>query len=181
MTKKTLKRSVVAVPQDLAAAAKFIADIAVEQRAIDAVNTRLNSRLDRLKEEAAEKVQVRQRRIDDLVTGLFAFAQANRTELTDSDKKKSVDLPVGTFGWRLTPPAVTLRNVDAVLKQLREKRLTRFIRVKKTVDKEAMLKEPGAAGQVKGVKIGQHEEFFVKPDKTDAEIAAGVDKLKKLT
>ena len=43
----------------------------------------------------------------------------------------------------------------------------------------AMLKEPETAKTVKGVSIGQHEEFIAKPSELEVEIAIEVDKLKK--
>ena len=61
-----------------------------------------------------------------------------------------------------------------------KRRLKQFIRVKQEVDKEAMLKEPDVAKSVKGVTIGQHEEFMVKPAELELEITSDVSKFKKV-
>ncbi len=113
--------------------------------------------------------------------GLFAYAEAHRDELTNHGKRKTVEVPTGTFGWRMTPPAVTLRGIEQILGSLKSLKLGRFIRTQEEVDKEAMLKEPDVAKTVKGVSIGQHEEFVAKPAELEVEIATHVDKLKKAT
>jgi len=89
-------------------------------------------------------------------------------------------LPTGFFGWRSTPPAVSLKNIKAVLKKLKELGLKRFIRIKEEPDKEAMLKEPEVAKSVKGVSITQYEEFFIKPLELEVEIVKKLAKKNKL-
>jgi len=79
----------------------------------------------------------------------------------------------------MTPPAVSLRDVLTVLKNLKSLGLERFIRTKEEVSKEALLKESDVAKTVKGVTIAQHEEFTVKPADLEVEIAIQADKLKK--
>jgi len=120
-----------------------------------------------------------QEKVSQLVEGLFAFAEAHRDELTDHGKRKTVEVPTGIFGWRMTPPAVKLRDVESILESLKALKLERFIRTKEEVDKEAMLKEPEVAGTVKGVSIGQHEDFVAKPSELKVEIVTQVDKLKR--
>jgi len=81
----------------------------------------------------------------------------------------------------MTPLSVSLRDAESILKSLRSLGLQRFIRIKEEVSKEAMLKEPDVAKTVKGVFIGQREEFVAKPTELEIEIATQVDKLKKAT
>ena len=173
------KRAVVAVPRSLNEAAQFLAEIGQEQRATDKIQSGLNAKVDELKAKAMVDVEPHQKNISELVEGLFAFAEAHRDELTNGGKHKTVEVPTGTFGWRMTPPAVKLRDVESILKSLKSLKLKRFIRTKEEVDKEAMLKEPETAKTVKGVSIGQHEEFIAKPSELEVEIAIEVDKLKK--
>ena len=175
-----LKKRVVAVPKSLEEAAQFLARIGEEQRAVDEIQLNLNTIVDRLKAQAIVDAEPHQESVSQLVEGLFAFAETHRDELTDGGKRKTVEVPTGTFGWRMTPSAVSLRNIEAILKNLRLLKLTRFIRVKKEVDKEAMLKEPKVAKTVKGVSINQHEDFVAKPSKLKVEIATNVKKLKKV-
>jgi len=173
------KRSVVAVPKSLNEAAQFLAEIGQEQRATDKIRSDLNATVDELKAKAMADDEPHQKKISQLVEGLFAFAEAHRDELTDGGKRKTVEVPTGTFGWRMTPPSVKLRDIESILESLRELKLKRFIRTKEEIDKEAMLKEPEVAKTVKGVSISQHEEFVAKPAELEVEIATQVDKLKK--
>ncbi|MDP1815175.1 MAG: host-nuclease inhibitor Gam family protein [Leadbetterella sp.] len=173
------KKVVIAVPKSLNEAAQFLAEIGQEQRATDKIQSDLNAKVDELKAKAMADVKPHQEKVSQLVEGLFAYAEAHRDELTDGGKRKTVEVPTGTFGWRMTPPAVSLRGVKSILKSLKSLKLKRFIRTKEEVDKGAMLKEPDVAKTVTGVSISQREEFVAKPAVLEVEIATQVDKLKK--
>ncbi|MBU4022858.1 host-nuclease inhibitor Gam family protein [Patescibacteria group bacterium] len=173
------KKAVIPVPKSLDEAAQFLAQIGKEQRATDEIQSGLNAKVDELKTKAMVDVEPHQRKVSELVEGLFSYAEAHRDELTDGGKRKTVEVPTGIFGWRMTPPAVSLRDVESILESLKSLKLKRFIRTKEEVDKEAMLKEPETAKTVKGVSISQHEEFIAKPAELEVEIATQVDKLKR--
>ena len=170
------KKVVIAVPKSLDEAAEFLRQIGEEQRAIDKVQSHLNTKVDELKTKAMADVNPHQKKISELVEGLFAFAEAHRDELTDGDRRKTVELPTGTFGWRITPPAVLLRNVKSILERLKSLGLKRFIRTKEEIDKKAILRELDVAITVKGVSISQHEEFVVKPAELKVEIVTQAKK-----
>ena len=57
------------------------------------------------------------------------------------------------------------------------KKIHKFIRVKREVNKEAMLEDPELAKTVRGVSITKREQFFVKPSEVAAEISFDVQKL----
>jgi len=173
------KKVVIAVPKNLDEAAQFLTQIGEEQRATDKIRLDLNTAVDELRTQAMTEVEPCQKKISQLVEGLFAYAEAHRDELTDGGKRKTVEVPTGWFGWRMTPPAVSLRDVKSILESLKSLKLKRFIRTKEEIDKDAMLKEPNLAITVKGVSISQHEEFVAKPAELEVEIATQVDKLKK--
>ncbi len=182
MTKKIgIKRPVTPVPHSLSEAAKFLSSIGREQREIDKVKTTLNDKVEELEEKAMDGAKQHEEEISQLVEGLFAFAEGQRDILTDSGKRKTVEVSTGTFGWRMTPPSVSIRDAKSVLARLKELELKRFIRVStsEVPDKEAMLKEQEVAETVKGISIGRHEEFIVKPIELEVEIASNVNKLKK--
>ena len=181
MAKKTrIKKSVIPVPKDLDEAINFLSIIAEEQRKIDAKKMEMNSGIDRLKEQAIAEIKPREEKIEQLFDGLFSFAEANRDKLTEDGKKKTVAVPTGSFGWRMTPPSVSISKAEEVVKRLKSLKLERFIRIKEEVDKEAMLKEQEMAKTVSGVTISQHEEFFAKPAEVELEISEEVKKLKKI-
>ena len=181
MVKKSIKRKVVPVPRSLGEAVKFLARIGKEWRATDMVQSGFNTKVEKLKAKAIADTKLHQEKISQLVEGLFAYAEVHRDELTDGGKRKTVEVPTGIFGWRMTPPAISLRDVKSILVRLKSLGLNQFIRTKllEEVNKEAMLKEIDVARTVKGVSISQREEFIVKPAELEVEIATQVDKLKK--
>jgi len=158
-----LKKVVIAVPKNLNEAAQFLAEIGQEQRATDKIQSGLNAKVDELKIQAMADDEPHQKKVSQLVEGLFAFAEAHRDELTDGGKRKTVEVPTGTFGWRMTPPAVSLRDVKSILKSLKALNLQRFIRPQEEVNKEAMLKEPEVAKTVKGVSIASTRSSWPSP------------------
>jgi phage host-nuclease inhibitor protein Gam len=177
--KRSIKKTVVNVPQSLNEAADFLKKIGQLKRNLDSISAELTEKVSNLTSVSTTKAEPVQQELDELVEGLFAFAESNRDDLTEKGKKKTVELPTGIISWRITPPAVSLSSIDLVLDNLRKQGLTRFIRKKEEVDKEAMLREPELAETVKGVKIEQREEFVIKPSELTVEISSNAKKLRK--
>lgn len=179
---RSIKRPVTAVAKSLEEAAEFLSLIGQEKRKIENIQAIFNEKIEGLKTKVMAEVKSHDEKISQLIEGLFAFAESNREKLTDGGKRKTVELPTGLFRWRMTPPAVSIRNIKSVLSKLKELGLNRFIRVKveEEPDKEQMLKEPELVETIKGVSITQHEEFVVKPTEIEVEIVSDAKKLKKL-
>jgi len=177
--KKAVKRTSVIAPKSIREVAVLIRQVGEHQRKLTQIQTDANNQIEKIKKQAMERSLGHQQRIDQLFEGIFIFAQANRDGLTEKGKKKTVSLPTGDILWRLTPPAVSLKGVEKVIKLCQTRGLARFIRVKKEVDREAMLKEPKVAGKIPGVTIRQKEEFVVKPSEVEIEVSKDTAKLKK--
>lgn len=173
---KTTKKSVVPMPQNLNEAAEFVRGIGKAERDIEQANNEMNALLEAVKQPFIEQVGQHQHHLATLVEGLYAYAQGNRFQLTDGDKKKTVTLPTGTFSWRMTPKSVLIKGKNSVLAKLKELKLDRFIRIKEEVDKEAILKDEGMVASVDGITIEQCEEFVVKPAETNAEVSTTAGK-----
>ena len=111
--------------------------------------------------------------IERLSKGLQTWCEAHRDELTKDGKAKTHRFAAGTVSWRARPPKVSIRGAAKVLEFLVKQKLTRFIRVRREIDKEAMLKEPVVAAEVPGVRIGSGgEDFVIKPFETELEEVA---------
>lgn len=164
------KRTTYAVPKDREEAARFLAEIGELERMSLALQVELNESIKRLTEEAMAVDKGRKRRVEELMDGLHAFAEANRDGLTEEGRRKTVSLPTGTFGWRMTPLSVTVRGAADVIRSLKRLNLKRFIRVKEEINKQALLREPQVAKTIAGVSISQKEEFIAKPAQVDLEI-----------
>src|SRR3989338_1613166 len=146
--KRKVRKEAVVVPSSLEEAALFVSKLGEEQRAIEEIELKLNRRIEALKAEAIVEVAAYTECKKALLEGIYAFADSHRHELTVGRKSK-IQLPTGYFGWRWTPPAVTLRNVAAVLDELLRKKIDKFIRVRREVNKEAMLEDPELAKTVR--------------------------------
>lgn len=166
------------VPQNLDEAAEGVRKIGAAQRALDQIRTALNEDVKVLQASAMAEAQPHEHEILALFHGLSAFADANRTTLTQGGETKTVDVATGTFGWRTSPPRVEIEDVKAVVASLKRRKRLDLLRIKDPeVDKKALLKEPDLATQLPGVSIRQDEDFFVKPIEIGVEVTA--DKLAK--
>ncbi len=155
------------VPQTRDQVVEAIAEIGRLARERTRIEADLNDQVAVLKEAAETKAQPIGERIEMLSSGVQMWCEANRAALTQGGKIKTVILPSGEVRWRISPPKVVIRGVEAVLDALRRAGLERFIRTDESPNKEAILAEPAAVTSVRGIRIDQHEEFVVVPYETE--------------
>ncbi len=146
-----------------------IAEIGRLQRERDRIQAEMNDNLATIRAEYEAQAKPHADRISDLTHGVHTWCEAHRAELTREGKTKTCRFASGEVSWRTRPPSVVVRGADAVIKALKALGLTRFLRVKEELDKEAILAEPSAVEAVRGISISQKEDFVVKPDSTDLE------------
>ena len=178
--KRVLRRTAISTPNSVEELISSVHQIGEQRRTIDIIQAQITNRIERIKAEAGEKIRPHEEAIEQLFEGVYVFAQGHREELTGGGKTKTVKLPTGEVLWRTNPPSVSIRNSEAVVAACEAMGLQRFIRTTKEPDKVAMLKEPDVAAEVKGVKIGQREEFVVKPSVTEVEVARDTKKLQRV-
>lgn len=158
----------VSVPQSDDEARAMIRELGEIERQITRLNTQLDDRIGKLSEDFGNRAGPLKERSKALHTGLQTYCAAHRARLTNGHKVKRHDFITGEVQWRKNPPKVSLRNVGAVLERLQAAGLTRFLRVKTEVNKEAMLADPDTAAQIEGVRIiDDAEDFIVLPAETD--------------
>lgn len=161
------------VPQNTEDANQFIFALGEAQRERLRIEAEMNDRLSDIK--AAFEVQAAPYRaaIENLARGLQVYAEGHRDALTKDGRVKFHRFAAGEIQWRARPPKVTIRGIDTVIAALKCLGLTRFLRVKEEVNKEAMLAEPDVATTIAGVTIGSAgEDFIVKPFETELEEVA---------
>jgi len=146
-----------------------IAELGRQQRERVRIETAMNDELARIKQQWEEEAAPHREAIKRLSHDIQAWCEANRAQLTDEGKLRTVALASGEVQWRETPPRVTVRNPEQVLAMLDKLGLRRFVRVKEEVNKEAIAAEPAAAKALKGVTISQSERFVVIPFETRLE------------
>lgn len=144
-------------------AAGAVAAIGEAQRELRRIEAEMNDELARIREAYEAAAEPHRAVVSSLTEGVRVWAEANRNALTQGGKVKTAALSTGELRWRLHPPSVRLTKPEAVIEALRNLGLTRFIRVKEEVDKEAILAEPDGVKGVKGIAINRPETFEVVP------------------
>ena len=174
-TKPRIKKAADAVfiPQNREQVAEAIREMGVLQRELTRIGADMNDELAAVKESYETDAEPRRLRVEALQQGVQTWSEANRDAITQNGKVKTAAFTTGEVSWRIRPPSVALKGVEAVLNSLRRLRLTRFIRKKEEVNKEAILNEPKAVAKVPGITISQGEDFVVTPFEAElAEVAA---------
>jgi len=90
--------------------------------------------------------------------------------------KKSIDTLHGKVGFRTNPPSVTLVKGfkwEQVVENLKEQKLTGYVRTIEEADKDKLLADRQKEGvcnlfPVIGVKVSQEEKFFIELKKEEA-------------
>jgi len=149
---------------------KAIARIADLQRQHATITGVAEKRISKITEDARVRVSPINAEINQIVTQLSLYAEYHRSDLTNGNKTKTVKFAHGTFQWRFTPLAITIKGADDVLKRLKTLGLVQFIRTKETIDKDAMARDRALAETVEGVTSGRQEEFVITPSDTHLEI-----------
>ncbi|MCQ8103256.1 host-nuclease inhibitor Gam family protein [Methylomonas sp. SURF-2] len=133
------------------------------QRELTRIETELNDEIAAITDSRKTQIEALKTRIDSLVTGIQTWCEANRAELC-KDGGKTANLITGEVSWRQRPPSVGVRSVDKVLETLRNLGLSRFIRTKDELNKEAVLADPKAVQGIAGITINSGiEDFAVVP------------------
>lgn len=146
-----------------------IAEIGRLQRERARIQTRFNDEQAEVKARHDGAAKPLGERIIELHKGVSLWCEANRAQLTHDNKVKFHEFATGKVNWRLRPPSVSIRGVDALVTWLQKASLERFLRVRKEIDKNALLREPEVARDLPGVTITQREEFVVVPHESQIE------------
>lgn len=157
------------VPRTREECSAAIAQIGEAQRERTRIQTALNDEIAGIKARYEEDAHPHAQVIVQLTRGVQVWCEANRAELTNNGKTKTANLASGEVKWRMRPPSVAVRGLDAVIDALRSLGLSKFVRIKEEVNKEAILAEPDAVRGVRGIKITQTEDFVVQPFETHLE------------
>ena len=167
---KLLKTEVApVVPQNREQAADAIAQIGTLQRERTRIEAAMNDEMAAIKARFESQAEPYNLQIKALSEGVSIWCAANRLQLTDQGKIKTHAFSTGEVRWRVTPPKVLVKGVEAALDALRRAGLTRFIRTKDEISKEAILAEPKAIAAIRGISIEQKEEFVIVPFETQLE------------
>lgn len=141
------------------------------QRKRETLQTTMNEEIAAIKARYEAEAAPVAETIKALSHGVQVWAEAHRADLTRNGSK-TVKLGNGELRWRTRPPSVTVRAAGIVIEALKRLGLQRFLRVKEEINKEAILAEPDAVRDVKGISISQGEDFVIVPLATELEEVA---------
>lgn len=159
------------VPQNRDAVITDIKRIGDLQREASRLETEMNDAIAEITEKFAARIAPLKTDIETLSKGVQGWCEANRDELTNGGKVKTANLVTGDVSWRVRPPSVSIRGMDAVMETLERLGLQRFIRTKQEINKKAILNEPGAVAGVAGITVKSGiEDFSIIPFEQEAGI-----------
>jgi len=157
------------VPQsrdDCAADIRKLGDL---NREITRATAAMNDAIAEITAQHQPQLEALRKQANELATGVQTWCEANRDTLTDGGKTKTANLVTGEVSWRIRPPSVSVRGADAVMETLQRLQLTRFIRTRDEINKEAILNEPDAVRGVAGIAIVTGvEDFNITPFEQEA-------------
>lgn len=165
---KRMKATSTEVPTNKAEAEELLQAIGDMMRQVTVLETKMNDRLAAVKLEFERQAKPINEAIDQRFDALRIWAEANKSDLLKG-KAKTAKLATGEISWRTTPPSVRITGVKVVIERLRQMGLTKFLRMKEDINKEAILADPAAVEGVKGISITQREELVVKPFEAEIE------------
>jgi phage host-nuclease inhibitor protein Gam len=152
---------------DCAADIKKLGDL---QRDFARMRADMNDEIASITKRYQPKLEGLSERIDTLQQGVQTYCEAHRAELTNDNRVKTANLVTGEVSWRQRPPSVSIRGAEAVIDALKRMSLTKFVRTKEEVNKEAMLNEPEQVRGIAGITIVSGvEDFVITPFEATAE------------
>ncbi|MBP2848728.1 host-nuclease inhibitor Gam family protein [Dickeya oryzae] len=159
--KKRLKAAaapyVAQTKDEVIAGIKQLGDI---QRELIRVETEMNDSIAEITASHSPAIEQLKAKMEELQSGIQTWCEAHRDELTNGGKVKFANLTTGEVQWRNRPPSVSIRGVESVIEFLKRQKLSRFIRVKEEINKDAILNEPTAVKNIPGITIKKDVEDF---------------------
>lgn len=163
-TKKLKQTAKVWIPQsqdEVSTAIKAVGDVS---RELTRLQTAMNDSIATITQDYQPTLDGLKGRLQSLQDGIQVWCEANRDKLTNGGKTKTANLITGNVLWRQRPPSVRIRGEESVLDMLRKLQLSRFIRNKEEVNKEAILSEPKAVAGIAGISVVTGiEDFVIEP------------------
>ncbi len=175
--KKTIVMT--AIPQSQEELIDYLKELNQAARKRENIITKSQEKIEEIERQIGREIKPLEEEIEKRAEGIYLYCQLKRAELTNNGKTKTVSLPGGTILWRFNPPSVKVKNEEAAISELESNNLLNLIRVKKEVDKEAILRNPGITFGLKNLKIEEGVEVFViKPAEVKIELEKGKRKFK---
>lgn len=154
-------------PEQLTALINKIADI--QSEALE-ITTTADLEAARKLEYAAKRVRRLDLHVHRLDEAVRQYALSHRQDFTRKGKLGMLTFPGGKVGWKRTPKAVILGNLseEDVVRNAEEQGEHRFVRVKKVLDRQTVIKHPIIAHRKLGLRVESDLQFEIAPSGTPA-------------
>lgn len=164
MARSKPKTEVVADAKQAEAA---MVELAALRRDMGRVRLDAEEAIEEVKQNARKKVEPILTRTRELENALCTYATLNKVELFS--KRKSIDTPFGTYGFRKSTKLQTMPKIKLadVLERLRELDIMAAVKVKRSVDKDALKDWTDARLESVGMRRVITDEFYVDPRSED--------------
>ncbi|MGE4296966.1 MAG: host-nuclease inhibitor Gam family protein [Desulfovibrionaceae bacterium] len=139
-----------------------LAELATVERELGLIEANMNETMDQVKATADAEAAPHQQRKKELTTALNGFAEVNKAELFS--KKKSLELPHGTMGFRQSTSLVARARVTMaqVLEKLRDLGWLDAIKTSEAVNKEAMREWSDGKLEACGMARKVADQFYIE-------------------
>ena len=154
------KPKTIVIADEVSAEATML-ELAHLGRKADQVKLDAEKHIDQVKENARMELEPIQNRQKELENALCTFATLNKDQLFSV--RKSIDTPYGPYGFRKSTKLKTLPRLKMadVLNRLQELDIKEAVKVKHSVDKEAMRDWPDSRLETVGMMRVINDEFYV--------------------
>ncbi|MBF0481305.1 MAG: host-nuclease inhibitor Gam family protein [Desulfovibrionaceae bacterium] len=145
---------------DLAGADAALAELAALKREQEAVKADANARIDAIKAEAKLKVAPIDARIKELEAAMAAFGVTRKEEVFK--KRRSMPLVFGKIGFHKSVELKPMPKTtwEMVLEKIKELKIVGVIRIKESIDKEALKKLSDERLEQIGVRKVPKDDFY---------------------
>ncbi|MGP1606443.1 MAG: host-nuclease inhibitor Gam family protein [Moraxella sp.] len=149
--------------QNRSQAQAYIKAIGDNARRIARHTTKMNEELAKITAKYAERITPLQEMNAELETAVKIWCKTHKDELLTGDSK-TANLITGEVSWRMGKASVVGKSTPELINRLERFGLYRFVRVKKELDKTAILKDPAAIADIEGVSVKMGvEELIITP------------------
>ena len=160
------------VPQNRSEVVTMIGEIGNHQRDRQRMKADMDDEITAIREAYDKDLAQHSARIVELTAGVHTWCEANRDILTNGNKVKSANLMTGEIKWRMRPTSCRAIKLKEAIEELKLAGLTRFLREKLEINKEAILADPDAVKDFRWLALEQGEDFIIMPFETDIEEVA---------
>jgi phage host-nuclease inhibitor protein Gam len=160
------------VPQNRAEVVNMIGAIGNHQRDRQRMKADMDDEITAIRETYDKDLAIHSSAIEALTAGVHIWCEANRSILTNNNKVKSANLMTGEIKWRMRPTSCRAIKLKEAIEELKMAGLTRFLREKLELNKEAILADPDAVNGFRWLALEQGEDFVIVPFETEIEEVA---------